>query len=163
IYQWNFSIEQNVAGSMVLRVSYQGSKGRDLFHAAELNPAIYGPGATRTNTDRRRPRPEFTQLTFAGTYGRSNYDALVLSLERRAVERNAGVPVGRAADRRHGRGQLFQWNRAGSGGYRGRSASRSAPGDGRPHHSLVQHGCVSGQCARDVRNHRAKYVAQSRP
>ena len=27
--------------------------------------------------------PEFTQLTFAGTYGVSNYDALVLSLEKR--------------------------------------------------------------------------------
>ncbi len=87
IYQWNFSLEQNVAGSMVVRVSYQGSKGRDLFHAAELNPAIYGPGANRTNTDRRRLRPEFTQLTFAGTYGRSNYDALVLSVERRMTGR----------------------------------------------------------------------------
>ncbi len=83
IYQWNFSLEQTVAGSMVVRASYQGSKGRDLFHAAELNPAIYGPGANRTNTDRRRLRPEFTQLTLAGTYGRSNYDALVLSVERR--------------------------------------------------------------------------------
>ena len=83
IYQWNVSVEQAVLGSMVARVAYQGSTGRNLFHAAELNPAIYGPGADRTNTDRRRPRPEFTQLTFAGTYGRSNYHALVLSLERR--------------------------------------------------------------------------------
>lgn len=83
IYQWNVSVEQAVLGSMVARVAYQGSVGRNLFHAAELNPAIYGPGADRTNTDRRRSRPEFTQLTFAGTYGRSNYNALVLSLERR--------------------------------------------------------------------------------
>ena len=83
IYQWNVSVEQAVLHSMVARVAYQGSIGRNLFHAAELNPAIYGPGADRTNTDRRRPRPEFTQLTFAGTYGRSNYHALVVSLERR--------------------------------------------------------------------------------
>ncbi len=68
---------------MVARVTYQGSAGRRLFHAAELNPALFGPGADRTNTDKRRPRPEFTQITFAGTYGRSNYHALVLSLERR--------------------------------------------------------------------------------
>ncbi len=87
IYQWNLSLEQSVAGSMVLRASYQGSAGRNLFEAAELNPAIYGPGANRTNTDKRRLRPEFTQLTFAGTYGRSNYDALVLSAERRMTGR----------------------------------------------------------------------------
>lgn len=87
IYQWNFSVEHTFASSMVLRASYQGSTGRNLFHASELNPAIYGPGANRTNTDRRRPRPEFTQLTYAGTYGRSNYNALVLSLERRMTSR----------------------------------------------------------------------------
>ena len=68
---------------MVLRTTYQGSAGRRLFHAAELNPAIFGPGATVANTDRRRPRPEYTQITFAGTYGRSNYHGLVVSLERR--------------------------------------------------------------------------------
>lgn len=83
IYQWNVSIEQSVFGSMVARIAYQGSVGRNLFHAADWNAAVYGPGADRTNTDRRRPRPEFTQLTFAGTYGRSNYHALVLSLEQR--------------------------------------------------------------------------------
>ena len=66
-------------GDTLVRLTYQGSDSRRLFHAAELNPAIYGPGADRTNTDRRRPRPEFTQLTFSGTYGRANYHALVLS------------------------------------------------------------------------------------
>src|SRR5207245_4894830 len=83
LYQWNFTVEQSIRGSMVLRMAYQGSVRQDLFHASELNPAIFGPGADRTNTDRRRPRPEFTQLTLAGTYGRSNYNALVLSVEKR--------------------------------------------------------------------------------
>jgi hypothetical protein len=83
IHQWNFTIEQALPKALVLRTTYQGSAGRRLFHAAELNPAIFGPGATIANTDRRRARPEFTQITFAGTYGRSNYHALVLSLERR--------------------------------------------------------------------------------
>jgi len=44
---------------------------------------VYRPGATVANIDSRRPHPEFTQITYAGTYGRSNYHALVLSLERR--------------------------------------------------------------------------------
>lgn len=83
IHQWNFTIEQSLPQNMVARVTYQGSAGRGLFHAADRNATVYGPGATIANTDRRRPRPEFTQLSFAGTYGWSNYDALVLSVERR--------------------------------------------------------------------------------
>ncbi len=86
IYQWNISLERAVAGSTLVRATYQGSDSRRLFHAAELNPAIFGPGADRTNTDRRRSRPEFTQLTFSGTYGRANYHALVLSAERRMAK-----------------------------------------------------------------------------
>jgi hypothetical protein len=83
IHQWNVTVEQALPGSLVWRSAYQGSAGRRLFHASELNPAIFGPGATIANTDRRRPRPEYTQITYAGTYGRSNYHALVVSVERR--------------------------------------------------------------------------------
>lgn len=83
IHQWNFTIEQSLAKDIVARVTYQGSAGRHLFHAADRNAAVYGPGATIANTNARRPMPEFTQLTFAGTYGMSNYDALVASLEKR--------------------------------------------------------------------------------
>ena len=83
IHQWNLTVEQAMPASLLARIAYQGAAGRRLFHAAELNPALYGPGADRTNTDRRRPRPEFTQITFSGTYGYSNYHAVVLSLERR--------------------------------------------------------------------------------
>ena len=83
IHQWNFTIEQALPKGLVGRVAYQGSAGRDLFHSSELNAAVYGPGATIANTDRRRPRPEFTQLTFGGTYGISNYHALVTSVEKR--------------------------------------------------------------------------------
>lgn len=83
IHQWNVTVEHSLPGQLVLRTTYQASLGRRLFHAAELNPAIYGPGATIANTDQRRPRKEFTQITYAGTYGRSNYHALVASVERR--------------------------------------------------------------------------------
>jgi carboxypeptidase family protein/TonB-dependent receptor-like protein len=83
IHQWNLTIEQSLPSSFLARISYQGSVGRDLFHASELNAAVYGPGASLTNTDQRRPRRQFTQLSFAGTYGKSNYNALVLSLEKR--------------------------------------------------------------------------------
>lgn len=83
LHQWNLTIEQALPLQLVVRTTYQGSAGRRLFHSAELNPAIFGPGATIANTNQRRPRPEFTQITYAGTYGRSNYHALVTSVERR--------------------------------------------------------------------------------
>ncbi len=83
IHQWNVSVEQSLPMQLILRTAYQGSAGRRLFHAAELNAAVYRAGATVANTDSRRPRREFTQVTYAGTYGRSNYHALVLSVERR--------------------------------------------------------------------------------
>jgi len=83
IHQWNLTIEQTLPKSLVARVTFQGSAGRSLFHAAELNAAVYGPGATIGNTNARRPRPDFTQLTFSGTYGVANYEALVASVEKR--------------------------------------------------------------------------------
>jgi hypothetical protein len=86
IHQWNLTIEQSLPQGMVARITYQGSAGRHMFHAAEFNAAVYGPGATTTNTDLRRPRREFTQLTFAGTYGMTNYHALVLALEKRVAK-----------------------------------------------------------------------------
>ncbi len=79
IHQWNVSVEQSLPMQLILRTAYQGSAGRRLFHAAELNAAVYRAGATVANTDSRRPRREFTQVTYAGTYGRSNYHALVLT------------------------------------------------------------------------------------
>ena len=83
IHQWNVTLEQKVGKSMLARATYQGSAGRGLFLTMENNAAVYGPTADRTNTDARRPRPEFTSMLFTGTFGPSNYDALLLSLERR--------------------------------------------------------------------------------
>jgi hypothetical protein len=83
IHQWNLTIERSLPWNLLARVTYQGSAGRKLFHASDRNAAVYGPGATIANTNARRPLPQFTQLTFSGTYGMSNYDALVLGLEKR--------------------------------------------------------------------------------
>jgi len=83
IHQWNLTIDQALPWAMVLHTTYQGSTGRSMLQTSDLNAAVNGPGANRTNTNSRRPRREFTQLTLAGTYGWSDYHALVISLERR--------------------------------------------------------------------------------
>ena len=71
--------------------SYLGNHSSHLWRATELNPAVFGPGATTGNTNQRRvlilQNP--AQGQFYGTIGqlddtgRANYGALLLSLQRR--------------------------------------------------------------------------------
>ena len=70
--------------------SYLGNHSDHLWRATELNPAVYGPGATNTNTNQRRTL--YLQNPAQGLYygtigqiddtGRSNYNAMLLSLQR---------------------------------------------------------------------------------
>ncbi len=81
---WNFTMEHQVASNMVLRVAYVGTSGRDLQYFKELNPAIYGTGATVANTNNRRPlAPVYASMVQMTNSGLSNYNALQATLERR--------------------------------------------------------------------------------
>ncbi len=50
---WNFSVQRSL-GEYLLDVRYLGNKGTRLPRMIEANPAVYGPGATAENADRRR-------------------------------------------------------------------------------------------------------------
>src|SRR5262249_18636729 len=45
IYNWNLSVEQQLAPSWLLRLAYVGSLGRHLNEYINLNPATYIPGS----------------------------------------------------------------------------------------------------------------------
>ena len=47
----NITIEQQIAGNLMARASYVGDRGVHLQDNNEQNPAIYGPGATVSNTN----------------------------------------------------------------------------------------------------------------
>lgn len=80
----NFTIEQQVAANLLLRASYVGDRGVNLQDNNELNPAIYGPGATLKNTNQRRALyPEFASMIEMNNAGWSHYNALQLTLEKR--------------------------------------------------------------------------------
>ena len=49
------TLEHPSTGNLVARASYVGTQDRDLQAFQELNPAIYGPTATTSNTNARRP------------------------------------------------------------------------------------------------------------
>jgi hypothetical protein len=52
--QWNFTIQRALAGGLLVDLRYVGAKGTRLPRNIEANPAVFGPGATAQNADRRR-------------------------------------------------------------------------------------------------------------
>ena len=88
---WNLGVQQQFVAGLVMEARYVGSKGTHLPRNIEANPAVFGPGATSSNADRRRQyancRPNGGLCDFATvgdlTYGQnSNYNALQVSLSR---------------------------------------------------------------------------------
>jgi Carboxypeptidase regulatory-like domain len=51
---WNLSVQREIARKYVLEVRYVGTKGTHVPRNIDANPAVYGPGATAQNADRRR-------------------------------------------------------------------------------------------------------------
>jgi hypothetical protein len=88
---WDFGVQQELGSAFVLEARYVGTKGTHLPRNIEANPAVFGPGATSSNADRRRLyancRPNNGPCDFATvgelTYGQnSTYHAAQLSLSR---------------------------------------------------------------------------------
>jgi hypothetical protein len=90
LQQWNVSA-QRAFGDWLVAASYLGNRSINLWRATELNPAVFGPGATTGNTNQRRVLflQNQVQGQFYGTIGhvddtgRGNYNAVLLSLQRR--------------------------------------------------------------------------------
>jgi Carboxypeptidase regulatory-like domain len=51
---WNLSVQHELLKNSALEVRYVGTKGTHLPRNIDANPAVYGPGATAQNADRRR-------------------------------------------------------------------------------------------------------------
>ena len=77
IHQWNLTLEQSLPQSWSHASLTRARRAPSVPCCGIQRGRLRSRAPTITNTDRRRPRKEFTQLTFAGTYGLSNYDALV--------------------------------------------------------------------------------------
>ena len=91
---WNLSVQREVAKNYVLEARYVGTKGTHLPRNIDANPAVYGPGATAQNADRRRIHancPASGPCDYATiaelTYGQnSTYHAAQLSFTRQPVK-----------------------------------------------------------------------------
>jgi hypothetical protein len=90
LQQWNVSVQRQL-GDWLVAGSYLGNHSSHLWRATELNPGVFGPGATTGNIAGRRvlTLANPVQGQFYGTIGqlddtgRANYNAMLLSLQRR--------------------------------------------------------------------------------
>jgi hypothetical protein len=90
---WNLSVQRALFDRYLAEVRYVGAKGSRLPRNIEANPAVYGPGATAQNADRRRVYAncpadgvspcDFSTIAMLSNITRSSYHAGQVSLSRR--------------------------------------------------------------------------------
>jgi len=87
LYSWNLAVERQFGQNWVGRVAVIGNKGTHMFaqseNSREVNPAIYGAGATVGNTQARRPYADFGPIGFFESGNNTHYNSLQLNLEKR--------------------------------------------------------------------------------
>ena len=81
--QWNFNLQHQLPFDIVLTAAYVGSKSSRLFGSHNLNPAVYGPGATVANTQARRIYQQFGTIEDESTVGYSQYQSFQFTANKR--------------------------------------------------------------------------------
>jgi hypothetical protein len=88
IQQWNVGLERSLFDTYLVEVRYVGAAATHLPRNVEANPAVYGPGATAQNADRRRI---YANCPEDGGPCDFSTIAMLRSVRRRAVQRVAPV------------------------------------------------------------------------
>lgn len=86
--QWNLTIERQLPKGSMIRAGYEGMESYHLFGGVEQNLAVYIPGqSTFENTQQRRPMAQyFTSNSLNTATGTASYNALSLTVEKRATQ-----------------------------------------------------------------------------
>jgi len=85
-YTQNFGVsaQRQLTRDLLLNVAYVSTVGRKLIILREVNPAVYGPGATTKNTSARRIyAPEFDSVGGLFSDGNSDFNSLQVTLTKR--------------------------------------------------------------------------------
>jgi hypothetical protein len=94
---WNLGVQRSLWDRYLVEVRYVGAKGTHLPRNIEANPAVFGPGATAQNADRRRVYAncpadgsacDFSTIAMVSDITNSTYHAAQASISRRM---SAGV------------------------------------------------------------------------
>jgi hypothetical protein len=91
--QWNVSYQRQLAANWMVAANYLGNFIDHIWYSTQINPAIFGPGATTANANQRRVL--FLQNPIEGQYyasvqevkpdGSSRYNAVMLQVQRRTA------------------------------------------------------------------------------
>ncbi len=85
-YQWNFSLQRQLANNLGLTVAYVGSSSNYLLSVYNENAATIGdPG---TESERRKHFSDVGNLNYRTPYGSSNYNGLNATLAKRFSQGN---------------------------------------------------------------------------
>ena len=92
--QWNVSYQRQLSANWMASVNYLGNYINHVWWSDQINPGVYGPGATQANLNQRRVL--FLQNPAQGQYfasvqevradGTSTYHALMLQAQRRRAD-----------------------------------------------------------------------------
>ena len=79
VQQWNFNVQHQFTGDMVLTVAYVGTKGTKLRDQYNINQPVPGPAAVAS----RRPDPFFNDIQYTANLANSSYNGLQVTLDKR--------------------------------------------------------------------------------
>ena len=85
IQQFNLNIQHRFGGDLFADVAYVGTVSHHLYSTNEMNPAVFGPGATEANAQARRPIfPQYYgQMSSLESNANANYHSLQAELQKR--------------------------------------------------------------------------------
>ena len=132
--QWNVNLQRDLGADLVVSAAYVGTKAQDLPTSRQINPAVYGPGATLANRQQRRLYPQFENIMSFDPIGRSEYHGMQLSVNKRfsrGYSILANYTLSKARDNASNDDEFFTAGSARSDGHLGIGQQRSAasPGD----------------------------------
>jgi carboxypeptidase family protein len=81
-YNYNLTVERQLAANWMVRVGYVGSHGSHLMEGIQLSPAVYIPGSTLGPDQRRYLMPYSSVLQLSNDIN-SNYNSLQATVEKR--------------------------------------------------------------------------------
>jgi hypothetical protein len=82
---WNFTVERQVFKDTAVTISYVGNHFLNNLSRYNANPALYGPGASTSNTNSRRLYPGFAGITLGASISHGNYHGLQTQITKRAA------------------------------------------------------------------------------
>ena len=86
VQQYNLQVQQQLPAALIAKVGFVGNLGRRLDTSWNYNQPVPGPGANNPRRPLFAIAPNITDVTYLTFDGKSNYNSLQASLERRFAQ-----------------------------------------------------------------------------